>query len=321
MRRLQLGFLVLAIAATAGDAQAQGFFERLFGLAPDPAPRQQSAPSEGAPEEPQRRPAPPPVQARPTSMRVPTEDGLIGREIKQNGAAGSLRLERTGSSDLRARLTVVGRRSAAPTQSCSVSFGGAQGVRLTFLGRPDGAQSYKLEESGCALQLDILDEAVLIKRSGEVCHVQSAGCTVDAAGLWGPDPSQLVPRARDYEAARGVADKGVRENFKALVQRARPENVRPIVSEQASFSADREMVCRAYAREPSHSFCNARYSEARLMSLANRLGVTVASAQGPTTAAAMPAEPRMRRRSDPYGIPDTDDLVRGEPFSNRLESE
>jgi hypothetical protein len=71
----------------------------------------------------------------------------------------------------------------------------------------------------------------------------------------------------------------VRDNYKVLTQRAGPQGVRPIVVEQAAFSSEREQVCREYAREGAHGFCHARYTEARLASLANKLGL--AAVAGP----------------------------------------
>ena len=310
--------LALALVVTSSGAQAQNFFERLFGITPErtrpQAPYQNAPPPDTLPPNgEERRPSAPPVMARPVSMRVPTEDGVLGRDLKQNGVNGSLRVERLSGSDLRAKITAIGRRSAQSVETCTVQIGGPQGAVLVSQGRPDGVQRYDLKDEACPLQVDILDEAVLIKGKGEACLFQVANCQVDAAGMWGPDAAQLVPKARDYEAARAAADKSVRENYKALVQRSRPESIRPVVAEQAAFSSDREVLCRSYSREGSHSFCNARFSESRLLSLAQRLGVTYASNQAPAAGnqAADPQQPRQRRRTDPYGVPQTNDLTTG----------
>ncbi|WP_375460085.1 hypothetical protein [uncultured Enterovirga sp.] len=322
MMCLRLPFLFAALLLAGSPAQAQGFFERLFGIVPDrpaappPGYRPAPPPSEALPMDEPRRTAPPP-QARPVVLRVPTEDAVIGRELKQNGSAGSMRVERTGGSDLRARITLAGRRSSQSVETCSVTLGGSEGAVLVQQGRPDGVARYELREasSTCPLQVDFLDEAVLVKAKGDSCLIQTSTCQADAAGMWGPEAAQLTPKAREYEAARGSADKAVRDNYKVLVQRSRPEAVRPLVAEQASFSSEREMVCRTYAREGSHSFCNARFSEARAISLAQRLGMTVASAQAQSQAP-NPAESRARRRVDPYSLPDTDELVQRSPLDD-----
>ena len=70
-------------------------------------------------------------------------------------------------------------------------------------------------------------------------------------GLWGPAGATLIPRAGEFDTARGVADKAVCDNDKLMTQRARREDVRPIVSEQAAFSADREQLCRMLATDPN----------------------------------------------------------------------
>ena len=80
----------------------------------------------------------------------------------------------------------------------------------------------------------------------------------------------------------------MRENYKALTQRASRQGARPIVAEQAAFSSEREQVCRSYAREGAHGFCNARFSEARAVTLAARLGL-LQQAEAP---AARPPRPR-----------------------------
>ena len=310
MRQLRLPFLAVALLLVAPQAHAQGFFERLFGIVPSrPAPPPQQVPAPRAPdpldpgEDQPRRTAPAPQPARPTAIRVPSDDAVVGRELKQNGSNGSLRIERTARGDLRARLTVLGRRAAQSVETCRIPIGGPDGAPLVSQGRPDGVSRYQLQDPTCPLQIDVLDEAVLVKGPPEACVFAALSCQADAGGLWGPEPAQLVGRARDYEQARGSADKAVRDNYKVMVQRARPEGVRPIVAEQAAFSSDREMLCRTYAREGSHSFCNSRFTEARAISLATKLGVT-------TTASTAPSETR-RRRPDPYGIQPSEDLVQG----------
>jgi hypothetical protein len=289
----RLTILLVAVAVSAGGAQAQNFFERLFGVTPSrpappayeyqqPAPvRQRAPPPERLPyddEPPARRTPAAPVQARATSIRAPADESVLNRELKQNGSNGSLRISRTASGAYRAEMTIVGRRSALSPETCAIKIGEGGGAALVSQARPEGAQRLQLADTTCPLQLDLLDEAVLVKGPGEVCVFEQANCQVDASGMWGPDATSLLARARDYEATRGSADKIVRENFKALTQRARPEAVRPIVAEQAAFSAEREQVCKSFAREGSHSFCNARYTEARALSLATRLGLTVTAA-------------------------------------------
>lgn len=309
MRRPGLAMAAAALCLAAGPVHAQNFFERLFGITPSrpgpppvlypTVPPSESLPQDEAP----RRPAPPPVQARPGSIRAPSDDSVIGRDLKQNGSNGTLRIERTGRGDLKARLVLAGRRAAQSVETCTVELGGAEGVALISQGRPDGAGRYQVQDPTCPLQLDLLDEAVLVKGPADICVFQAASCQSDPSGVWGPEPAQLLGRVKDYESQRASADRIVRDNYKVMTQRARPEGVRPIVAEQAAFSADREMMCQNYAREGTTSFCNAKFTEARALALATRLGVT-------TTASTGSSESRARRRaSDPYSLPSSDELM------------
>ncbi len=313
MRRTGLAILVAALTAASGGAQAQNFFELLFGIKPARPPQEQQQPAfrrpDGPPpempfDEPRRQSAPAaPAVPRVASVRAPNEEAILGRDLKQNGANGSLRIERTSRGDMRVKLTLVGRRSAQSVETCSIPLAGGEGAPLVSQGRPEGTARYQLQDPTCPLQIDVLDDSVLVKGPTEVCTFQSVSCQADPSGLWGPEPAQLLPKVRDYEAMRASADKIVRDNYKVLASRARPENARPIVAEQAAFSADREMLCRTYAREATTSFCNAKFTEARALSLATRLGVTVSTAS---------AEPRQRRRQqqpDPYSLPTSDELM------------
>lgn len=260
-------------------------------------------PSDEAP----RRAAPAaPAAPKPIAVRAPSEDSVLGRDLKQNGSTGSLKLERTQRGDVRLRLSVVGRKSAQSAETCTVAFGGGEPVPLVSQGRPEGAPRYQLQDPTCPLQLDVLDEAVLVKSQSETCTFQSGACQADPGGMWGPEPSQVLARARDFEQIRGSTDKAVRENYKVLAQRARPEAVRPIVAEQAAFSSDREMVCRSYARESSTSFCNAKYTEARALSLAARLGLSL-------TASNETRSRRSRAASGPEGLPPTEEIMQRRP--------
>jgi hypothetical protein len=319
MIRFRLPLLVLALMLAGDGAHAQGFFERLFGLVPsrpEPPVYRRSAPPppppeaiEGAPpgEDPGARRATSPVQARPVAVRAPSEDSVVGRELKQNGSSGSMRIERAGNGDYRIRMTLLGRKAADSPETCSVTLGGSAPLPLVSQGRPEGALRLQFQDPSCPIQIDLLEEAVLVKGSSEVCVFQNAGCQADPSGMWGPDAASLLPRARDFESIRASADKAARDNYKVMTQRARPEAVRPIVAEQAAFSADREQVCKSYAREAAHGFCNARFSEGRALSLATRLGIA-------TTASAQVSDaPRSRRTralaEDPYNLPPSEELM------------
>lgn len=326
MHQLRLPLLAAVLAGSlglAGDAAAQGFFERLFGLRPAqpiyppqgvPQPRGPFAPGppaapglppEGEPGMPSG-PVPPaaPPPAKPIVLKPPSEDSVLGRELKLNGGSGSLRLERTGRSELRAQITLAGSKLSDETESCAVDLGGGQPLALSSQGRIEGLPRYDVQAPACPIQFDVLDGAVVVTAPAEACVFQEADCKVEPKGMWGPEPTGLLPKARDIEDARGTADKAVRENYKVLAQRAGPQAMRPVVAEQAAFSADRETMCRSYRREGAHGFCNARFTEGRAVTLAARLGLLPTTPE-PSAAPQTERRPRPpRQAAQPAPPPD-----------------
>jgi hypothetical protein len=298
----------------AGEAFAQGFFERLFGLrpaqpmyppqripqqgpfGPAPAPYPGAPPPEGELTGPSGPIAPPPP--KPIVLKPPTEDSVLGRELKLNGALGSLRLERTGRTDLRAQITLAGSKISDPTESCTVQLGDGQPVTLAGQGRADGLPRYEMQAPACPIVFDVLDGAIQVNAPTEACVFQANDCRVEPQGMWGPEPNSLLAKTREIEDARGTADKAVRENYKALAQKAGPQGVRPVVAEQAAFSADRETMCRAYRREPAHGFCNTRFTEGRAVVLAARLGLLPTTAE-PGAQTPRPRPPRQTAQPAP----------------------
>ncbi len=140
----------LALAVPAGPAQAQNFFERLFGIKPERPPVPQLRVPENAPppgpEEPGQpvpdaaRPAP--VPRGPVVLKAPSEDALIGQDLQLNGMAGGLKLERAGTG-LAATVTLPGTKVSQPTESCTVKLGGGKPIALTSAGKPEGVPRYE----------------------------------------------------------------------------------------------------------------------------------------------------------------------------------
>ncbi|AWN40345.1 hypothetical protein [Methylobacterium durans] len=312
-RVLLAPLLALAgLSALAQEAAAQNFFEELFGIgraarppapprgvpnAPPPA-QPGTAPQPGAPGAPgapidpnaeAQKPAAP-VPMRPVVLKAPADDNVVGQDLLLNGLNGTLKMERAGAS-MTARVTLPGTKVSQPTESCSVPLSAGQAIALTAAGKPEGVARFEAGAAECPLRFEVLEGGVLVTPLGgnPVCTFSAADCATTPAGLWGPGAATLIPRSAEFDTARGVADKAVRENYKVMTQRARREDVRPIVTEQAAFSSDREQVCRTYAREGSHGFCHLRFSEARALALAARLGANTAA---PTAAVA----PRPRRK-------------------------
>ncbi|BCM84446.1 hypothetical protein [Methylobacterium indicum] len=297
--------LAAVLMVAPAPASAQSFLEELFGIgraarppvppAPVPGGRGPIEPGE-APPEAAPRPAPaPPAPPKPVVLKTPNDDAVMGQELQQNGNAGSLRLDRAGAG-YTARLTLAGTKVSQPTESCKVALGDGQPLTLADQGKPNGVTQLASSGPACPLRFEILEGSVMVTPLAEAdsCVFTASDCATTPKGLWGPGAATLLPRAQEFDSARGVADKAVRENYKVMTQRARREDVRPIVTEQAAFSADREQMCRAYVREGAHGFCHLRFSEARALSLATRLGLSGAA---PTASAA--PRPAARRRPAP----------------------
>ena len=302
-RSLAIPLLVLAAAALPGEAAAQNFFEELFGIgraAKPPVPPRgvPSGPPAGAPPpgtplppgEPPAAEAPrPAAPPRPVVLKAPSEESVVGQDLMLNGLSGSLRLERAGAA-VTARIGLPGTRVSQPTESCTVPLGGGNPLTLSAEGRPEGVPRYEAAAAECPLRFDVTEGGVLVSSLGPnpVCTFSAADCATTPVGLWGPAAAGLIPRSSEFDTARGIADKAVRENYKVMTQRARREDVRPVVIEQAAFSSDREQLCRTYAREGAHGFCHLRVTETRALALAARLGANTAA----PTAAAAPRRPR-----------------------------
>ena len=311
MRLTRVLLLLPVLVSVPHAARAQSFFEELFGIgraAKPPVPPRgvptapqapmPGAPGEGAPPAASDVPKAPPVPRQPVVLKVPSEDNVMGQDLMLNGLTGSLKLERAGTGTT-ARIVLPGNKISQPVEACKVPLNGGAPVAVTSEGRPEGVGRFEVTGGECPLRFDVLDGAVLVQSlSGPVCTFAAADCATTPTGLWGPAAATLIPRASEFEAARGGADRAVRENYKLISQRLRGPELRPVVTEQAAFSSDREQTCRTYAREGAHGFCNLRFTEARALALATRLGINTSTAA--SSASASP--PRPRRRAPVEGM-------------------
>ena len=297
--------LAPALCLHAPEARAQNFFEQLFGIgraarppvppravpseAPPPVIPGTPVPGDAAPDD-ASRPSAPAAPRQPVVLRAPAEDNVLGQDLLFNGLSGGLKLER-GPGGMTALVTLPGTKVSQPVESCSVKLNGGKPIALTAAGKPEGVARFEAPAAECPLRFDVLDGSVLATSLGgaPTCTFSAADCATTPAGLWGPAAAAVIPRASEFDTGRGVADKAVRDNYRVMTQRTRAADVRPVVQEQAAFSADREELCRTYAREGAHGFCHLRFTEARAIALATRLG---ANAGAPTAS----ATPRPRRK-------------------------
>jgi hypothetical protein len=198
-----------------------------------------------------------------------TEDKLIDRALKRNGSGGEATLVKRGTA-YGLKLSAEGFLINNLTEPCAVSFGD-QPLPLTSLGRPAGSPRYRLEAPICPMTFDVLNGAVLVIEPAQPCMIEAAGCRVDVRGIWGTESGALAAQVKDIERSRTQAERAVRENYRLLIERADRNDQRVIAREQAAFSSEREIACRDYAREASHGFCHAKFTEARATELRRRL--------------------------------------------------
>lgn len=255
--------LAAAVAVTSTCAQAQPL--QLPGAQPFNAPGAlQAAPAQpGAPGQ-SHQPSMP-------AIKIPTEEGILGKALHRNGNHGEAVFTRTAAG-FGLKLNLDGFQPGNLVEPCAVSFGDAP-VPVTALGRPAGVARYRLEAPICPIVFDVLDGAFLVIEPAEPCVVEAAQCRIDPRGLWGPDARSIAGQAKEIERARGSAERAVREGYRTLTAKSDPVEQRSIAREQAGFSAERETICRDFQREGQMGFCAARITEARAASLRSRLGL------------------------------------------------
>ena len=215
--------------------------------APSPSGSQQApAPSAGTSARPATKRADAPV------ISAGTQDRLLDKPVKRNGALGEATLKRLGAG-FGLKLAAEGFQVNNLTESCAVSFG-EEALPLTSLGRPAGSPRYRLEAPVCPVIFDVLNGGILVIEPLQPCVIEAAACRVDMRGLWGAEGGSLIAQTKDIERARSLADLSVRENFRLLLAKADRNDQRLIAREQAGFSSERELACREYARESTHGF-------------------------------------------------------------------
>lgn len=261
MRLTRLILLTIAVASAPAEASAQSFFEKLFGIErparrpepPQDIPRAQPPagppPEAGLPPDGGAPMAPPPPR-QPVVLKVPSENNVLGQELLLNGLTGTLKLDRSGP-DVSAAVTLPGTKISQPTESCTVKLNAGAPFKLASAGRPEGIARFEAAEAECPLRFDVLEGSVLATSMGssKICSFTASDCATTPVGLWGPRAAGLIERSDEFDTARGVADKAVRDNYKVMSQRLKGQDIRPMVQEQAAFSSDREEMCRTYARE------------------------------------------------------------------------
>lgn len=267
-----------------------------------PAQAQFAAPGSVPPAGEAAAPRPPvPAITRRAARRAAAsgpEAAIAERTLLQNGNQSRLELERRDGQLVAVKLQLAGVASDGSGKVCRVDLAAAGPFVAKELGKESGLPRYGLPVEGCEMSFSVLNASALMKGPGQACVFAKEACRVDVSGLWGPPAETVAKTSRDIEKARSKADQAVRAHYKMLIGRAGGHDaVKVVAREQAAFSAEREMVCRAYDGEVQHGFCHARFSEARAAELAARLGVSQ-KAEGET-----PRRERRRARKQHEATP------------------
>ncbi len=231
---------------------------------------QDSAPSAKSAE---AAPTAPPPKAKPIPMKTPSEDSVLGHDLRLNGAKGWLVLTRQGKDLGLSRLSFDGEQISQPEEPCHVDVEAGLPLPLRLEGHPSGPSHYSVDLPACPFSFDVLEGAVFVP-SGQACSFEAADCHVDPAGLWGPQGNTITPaKAKEMERTRVRIESDMRANFRVLLAHAGKDKaaVKRIAAEQAGFSSERETLCRSYALETQHGFCALEMTRARVLALLAKL--------------------------------------------------
>ncbi len=224
--------------------------------------------------------------------RIPGEDAVAGRVLLQNGAQGSLEIGRTAEGLSISKLTLAGNMISRPGDACQVQVVTLSASPLTPMGKPDGVLRYQNTIPACTFTLDILQGAVIIKSEVEICKFQALDCQTRPNGMWGPrGTSILEDQIKADNSARPQAETALRASYRSLMERHSDRAAtKTVAAEQAAFSSAREDLCRDYALEDKHGFCDTRFTEAKVASVRMRLGD-----KSETETASLPNKPKKRK--------------------------
>ena len=203
--------------------------------------------------------------------KPPSEDGVIGKELKLDGSRSSLELRRGDGKLQISRLTLMGDSIARSGESCRVEVSGMP-MKLEPREDDSGLHRYQADFPACPFFFSVLDGAVLVTNEGGACEIKAADCRSDPRGLWGESDFD-TKRAKEMLGLRARVEKTVRADFRSLI--AKYQKDRPmrnyLVQVQVGFSARREDICRGYAKEEDVGYCALRVTEARALTLGAQL--------------------------------------------------
>jgi hypothetical protein len=242
------------------------------------------------------RPGKPPAPAEPA-----TAAAIVGKPLLLNGATGEMQLSGTDEALRIDHLTLLGEVISDPSQQCKIDLGGAGPIDVKSDGRPDGVPRYSAAIPVCPFDFDVLEQSVFVPSQIAACVFKEADCQASPSGLWGPAGSLLEKDAKLLERARLRAEASVAGYYRALDARLNDTaKSSALAKEQERFAADREDICRNYAKESVHSFCATRLTEARAAFLKARFDEAA-----PTAGAKEKPAPKHKHKSPPAPAPPT----------------
>ena len=233
-----------------------------------------------------------PARPKVVYSRIPGEDAVAGRVLMQNGALGSLEFGKTAEGLAISKLTLAGNMISRPGDACQVPVISATPSPLSLIGKPDGVLRYQNSIPACTFTLDILQGAVIVKSEAEICKFQASDCQVRPNGMWGPRGTSISEeQIKADNSARPQAETALRASYRSLMDRHSDRAAtKAVAAEQAAFSSAREELCRDYALEDKHGFCDTRFTEAKVASVRLRLGE-----KSETETGSLPKKPKKRK--------------------------
>ncbi len=197
---------------------------------------------------------------------------LIGRPLMRNGKAGLLQISGDDKAITVEKLQLAGEGVSNSSQRCVVDIVGETPIEATNVGRPDGLERFEVKVPACPISFDVLDGAVLVPTQITACVFKAADCQTAPGGLWGPEGGSLVGDAAKIVKERAEAEKAMGKLVRAIEDRAENNTqAADLVRDQNGFAAQRDELCRDYAKESLHGYCALRVTEARSALLQTRL--------------------------------------------------
>ncbi|MBV9908833.1 MAG: hypothetical protein JOY52_14890 [Hyphomicrobiales bacterium] len=197
---------------------------------------------------------------------------LVGRPLMLNGKSGLLQISGDDTAITVDKLQLAGEGVSDSSQRCVVDIVGETPIQATNVGRPDGLERFEVKVPACPISFDVLDGAVLVPTQITACVFKAADCQTTPGGLWGPEGGSVVGDAAKIVKDRAEAEKSMGKLVREIEDRAEDNaQAADLVRDQNGFAAQRDELCRDYAKESLHGYCALRVTEARTALLQARL--------------------------------------------------